>query len=90
VAIHFARNKETVRFPHKAFERFSCLVYVLLITTKQITEFTKSGKNDTLLEPAVLSCSPIPYYKQYQNPRDVRFRGLTHNTRKATQELSYV
>lgn len=65
MAIHFARNKETVRFPHEAFARFSCLVYVLLITTKQITEFTKSGENDTLLEPAVLSCSPIPYSKQY-------------------------
>jgi len=84
------RKKETVCFPHKALARFSCLVYVLLITTEQITEFTKSSKNDTLLEPAVFSCSPIPYYKQYQNPREVRFGGLTHNTSKATQERSYV
>jgi hypothetical protein len=58
-------------------------------STKQITEFTKSGKNNTILEPAVLSCSSIPYYeyKQYQNPRDARFGGLIHNTSKAIQEL---
>jgi hypothetical protein len=88
VAIHFANNKETVRFPREAFARHSCLVYGLLITTKQITEFTKSGKNDTMLEPAVLSCSPISYYKQYQNPRDARFGCLILNISKDTQELS--
>ena len=66
------------------------LTLPLLITTKQITGFTKSGKNDMLLEPGVLSSSPIPYYKQYQNRRDARFWRWVRNTSKATQELSHV
>jgi len=43
-----------------------------------------------LLEPVVPSCSPIPYYKQYQHPREARFWGWVRNNSKATQELSHV